>query len=147
MLLVKSQVKRLKNTCEFHKKKRTSCTKAIAGSELPHAGKELGETTTEECHSNDDIGGRDATGTNIVKGEDQRRRCKGEKSTINICHKLENNTSIHRKTHRGPGLAILVLRGGGWVYADSESYILADISVRVVERYKRKTVENVSGKE
>jgi hypothetical protein len=33
------------------------------------------------------------------------------------------------------------------VYADSESYILADISVIVGERYKRKTVESECGKE
>ncbi len=51
----------------------TRSAEAVACGELPHTRKELCETTAEQRHADDDIGGGDATGTNVVKRQNQRR--------------------------------------------------------------------------
>ena len=57
-------------------------TKSVTSGELPHAGKELGETTAEESHADDDVGGFDATGMDIEQRQNKRRRSKGEETTV-----------------------------------------------------------------
>ena len=57
-------------------------TKSVTSGELPHAGKELGETTAEKSHADDDVGGFDATGMDIEQRQNKRRRSKGEETTV-----------------------------------------------------------------
>lgn len=59
----------------------TSCTERVTSGKLPHAGKELGKTTIEKGHADYNIRNGNAARLNIVKGEDERCRCKGKQST------------------------------------------------------------------
>ena len=66
----------------YLRKSLTSSAKGVASGELPHASEELGETTAEEGHTNDDVGGLDATSMDIVKGQNQRRGREREEATV-----------------------------------------------------------------
>jgi hypothetical protein len=72
MLLRKYHVKKIRIKRETFRG-RTSRAKGIASSEFPHASEELGETTAEECHSDDNIGSVDTTCMKVVQGKDQSR--------------------------------------------------------------------------
>jgi hypothetical protein len=74
----------------MYKIAQTGRAKCIAGSELPHASEKLSETTAEEGHPDDNVGSLNTTGMNVVKGEDQRRGRKGEKTTIKSRHKSDH---------------------------------------------------------
>ena len=58
----------------------TRGTEHIAAGELPHASKELGESTTENGHADYDIRGSNATGTNVIEGKDEGRGGKREQA-------------------------------------------------------------------
>lgn len=47
----------------------TRCAKGVTCGKLPHAREELGKTTEEEGHTNDDVGNDNVTGMDIVEGE------------------------------------------------------------------------------
>lgn len=55
-------------------------TKSIASGEFPHTSKELGETTAEESHADDNVGCVDTTSIDIVQRQDESRRCEGEET-------------------------------------------------------------------
>ena len=61
--------------------KRTSCAEGVTGGKLPHASEELGKTTEEECHADNDIWHSDVARMRVEEGEDERRRCKSEQSS------------------------------------------------------------------
>lgn len=93
------------------KEKLAGGAETVASGELPHARKELGETTTEESHADDDVGSGDATRTNIVQGENERRGRKGVETTVEAQPgSALLQARVYFKTidtYRGPGLAIL----------------------------------------
>jgi hypothetical protein len=45
----------------------TSCTEHITRGERPHAGKELGKSTVEECHTNSGIWNGNVASVHVVK--------------------------------------------------------------------------------
>jgi len=65
---------------EGAERREGTSSKGVAGGELPHASNELGETTTEEGHANDDVGSVDVTSVYIVQRQDERRGRKGEEA-------------------------------------------------------------------
>jgi hypothetical protein len=66
------------------KEKLAGSSEAVASGELPHARKELGETTAEESHANDDVGSVNATCTDIVQRQNERRGGKRVETTIEM---------------------------------------------------------------
>jgi len=50
-----------------------SGAKDVATGEFPHPGEELDETTSEDCHTNDDVGCCDPASLDIEEGEDEGR--------------------------------------------------------------------------
>ena len=62
----------------------TCTTKRVSARELPHAGEELGQSTGEKGHADDNVGGFDATSLNVDEGEDERRRGEGEQAAKHI---------------------------------------------------------------
>lgn len=59
----------------------TGCTENVAAGELPHACQELGETTTEDGHANNNIRCSYMAGIDIIEGKYERRRRKREQPT------------------------------------------------------------------
>ena len=59
----------------------TSCTERVTCDKLPHAGKELGQSTIEQGHTDHDIWNGNVSRLYVVKGEDERCRCKTKQST------------------------------------------------------------------
>ena len=64
------------------KKKLAGRSETVASGELPHARKELSETTAEESHTDDDVGGVDTARINIVKRQNERRGREGVETTV-----------------------------------------------------------------
>jgi hypothetical protein len=58
--------------------------KGVASGKLPHSSKELSKTTAEKCHTNNNVGDVNATGVNIVEGQNQCRGGEGEETTVEI---------------------------------------------------------------
>lgn len=58
----------------------TSSTKGVIFGELPHPSKELGEPTTEDGHTKDDIGVVDATDMDVEHRQHECGRREGEQS-------------------------------------------------------------------
>jgi hypothetical protein len=50
--------------------KLTGGTKRVSCGKLPHSSKELGKSTEEQCHADNDIWNGDMTGMRVEKGED-----------------------------------------------------------------------------
>jgi hypothetical protein len=55
-------------------------TKGVALRELPHAGHELGETTTENSHADNRVRVGDATRVKVIERQNQSRRREGEET-------------------------------------------------------------------
>lgn len=53
--------------------KLTGCTKCITRGELPHASKELGKSTEEKRHTDNDVGDGNVARMDVEKREDERR--------------------------------------------------------------------------
>lgn len=66
---------------EHDKHALTSSTEHVAAGELPHACKQLGETTAEDGHADYGVGGLDATSGDIEHGEDECRGGEREQTT------------------------------------------------------------------
>jgi hypothetical protein len=58
--------------------KLTGCTERVTRGELPHSSEELGKSTEEKCHADNDIWNGDVARMHVEKGEDERRRRKRE---------------------------------------------------------------------
>lgn len=50
----------------------------------PHSGSKLGETTDEHGHADDGIGDGDATGRDVVHGEDEGCGGEGEEAAVDV---------------------------------------------------------------
>src|SRR6188768_15266 len=61
---------------------RTCCTKDVSSRELPHSCDELEKTTREYSHSYDDIRLPDPSHVYVEHREHERRRRKGEDTTV-----------------------------------------------------------------
>ena len=59
----------------------TGCTKGVTCDKLPHASKELGQSTVEQGHADNNIWNGDVSRLHVVKGEYEGRRCKSKQST------------------------------------------------------------------
>ena len=64
--------------------KLTGCAKCITRGELPHASKELGKSTEEEGHTDNNVGDGNVTRMRVEEGEDERRRRKSEQASTDI---------------------------------------------------------------
>jgi hypothetical protein len=49
----------------------SSCAESVASGEFPHPGGELGKTTDETGHTDNDVADRDTAGPDVVHGEDE----------------------------------------------------------------------------
>ena len=59
----------------------TSRAERVTCDKLPHASKELSKTTIEKGHADYDIRNGNMLRLYVVKGQDERCRCKSKKST------------------------------------------------------------------
>lgn len=80
--------------------KLTGCAKRITRDELPHASKELGESTVEECHADNDIGNGNVACLRVVKREDERRRRKSKQASTEMdeCHRRRQDSRPRKRT-------------------------------------------------
>jgi hypothetical protein len=69
--------------------KLTCCNERVTRSKPPHASKELGKSTVEERHANNEIWNGYVARMHIVKGEDERRRGKSEHSSTVFLRKVD----------------------------------------------------------
>jgi hypothetical protein len=90
----------------------TGCTERVTRDKLPHASKELGKTTIEQCHADYDIWDGNVARLYVVKGQNQSRRCKSKQSTTwSMSSQAQRQKPRQWKvTYRGPGFAIWVRR-------------------------------------
>lgn len=58
----------------------TSGAKSVVTGELPHSSKKLNETSAEDSHAYNNIGGCNPASLDIDEGKDESCRCKGEKT-------------------------------------------------------------------
>ena len=62
----------------------TCTTKRISARELPHACEELGQSTSEKGHADDNVGGFDTASLNVDEGEYECRRGEGEQAATHV---------------------------------------------------------------
>ena len=84
------------------KKVLTCRAKDISPGKFPHAGKQLDETSSENCHAYDDIGSSNATGLDVDEGENECSRREGEKTAVQSPLNLASvkNVSVFKLTAR-----------------------------------------------
>ena len=58
----------------------TSSTKYISPGEFPHASEELCQSTAKDGHSDDDVGGLNATRLEVINGQHKCCWCEGEQA-------------------------------------------------------------------
>ena len=80
--------------------KPTGCTKRITDGESPHASHELGKSTVEECHANNDVWNSNVARMCVEKREDKHRRRKSEHATAVIHGGLISFKTVSRRRLR-----------------------------------------------
>ena len=80
--------------------KPTGCTERITHGEPPHTSHELGKSTVEECHANNDIWNSNVARMRVEKREDKHRRCKSEHATAVIHGGLMSFKTVSRQRLR-----------------------------------------------
>src|SRR6266436_1151104 len=88
----------------------TSSAKSVVTGELPHSSKKLNETSAEDSHAHNNIGGCNPASLDIDEGKDESCRCKGEKTAGAFSATAKKNNETEN-THRGPGLPMREGRG------------------------------------